>query len=183
MHGYDVPPAGLSGGLGLFWKKDLPVEILGSSRYFIVAKVPDETQPWIFVGVYGEPEQQTRLQCWQFLRTLLHSLELPYLLAGDFNEVTSQAEHASSRPRSIAHMQHFREFLLDFGLIDLGYEGYRYTWSNNRIFPYTVKARLDRADLIDGAKRNSDMSKLGYVGWNNPSIKYGEQGALVKGGR
>lgn len=41
-------------------------------------------------------------------------------------------------------MEMFRSALMDCALVDLGYEGNRFTWSNNREAPDTVRCRLDR---------------------------------------
>ncbi|EPS58553.1 hypothetical protein M569_16261, partial [Genlisea aurea] len=66
------------------------------------------------------------------------------VVVGDFNEVLSQDEHFSSCLRSIPGMICFRNSLDDCGLMDLGFSGLPFTWTNNRTHPSTVKARLDR---------------------------------------
>ena len=38
----------------------------------------------------------------------------------------------------------FREAIQDSGLVDLGYKGYLFTWSNKRFGPWIVEERLDR---------------------------------------
>nr|YP_009381340.1 hypothetical protein AEK19_MT0937 [Utricularia reniformis]ART31161.1 hypothetical protein AEK19_MT0937 [Utricularia reniformis] len=49
----------------------------------------------------------------------------------------------STRPRSPWQIRDFREAILDSN----GYEGLPYTWSNKRIHPHTVKARLPKLVL------------------------------------
>lgn len=38
----------------------------------------------------------------------------------------------------------FRDGVADCGLADLGFTGPKFTWSNNRVEPHTVRCRLDR---------------------------------------
>ncbi|EPS60814.1 hypothetical protein M569_13987, partial [Genlisea aurea] len=69
----------------------------------------------------------------------------PWLVAGDFNEVCFSSEFLSRNRRPQEQMTLFRSALADCGLLDINFEGFPYTWSNNRKYPDTVRARLDRA--------------------------------------
>jgi hypothetical protein len=70
---------------------------------------------------------------------------LPWLCAGDFNEVLTHDEQLGGNERSEARMMKFRDCLADCRLMDLGYKGYPFTWSNRRTGEANVQARLDRA--------------------------------------
>ncbi|EPS59531.1 hypothetical protein M569_15275, partial [Genlisea aurea] len=78
------------------------------------------------------------------LAKLHQQFSLPWLVVGDFNEVLKQEEHCSSILRSLSSMMKFKEALDDCELLDLGFSGNPFTWTNNRIHPHTVRARLDR---------------------------------------
>lgn len=67
------------------------------------------------------------------------------MCAGDFNEVLSGDEHMGARNRDDNQMSLFRGCLDDCGLIDMGYTGPKYTWSNRQDDGRNVKVRLDRA--------------------------------------
>ncbi|EPS59688.1 hypothetical protein M569_15116, partial [Genlisea aurea] len=69
----------------------------------------------------------------------------PWLVAGDFNEVLYSSEMDSRLNRSPNQMSLFRAALDLCGLLDLGFSGSPFTWSNRRLLPDTVRARLDRA--------------------------------------
>jgi hypothetical protein len=71
--------------------------------------------------------------------------DLPWICAGDFNEITSQEEQLGRNERSEAQMNLFRHCLMDCRLTDLGYSGYPFTWDNRREGSDNVQARLDRA--------------------------------------
>lgn len=46
-------------------------------------------------------------------------------------------------PVNVAHLQFIDQTLLDCGLQDAGYSGYRFTWSNKRSIPRSIEERLD----------------------------------------
>ncbi|KAL0448379.1 UNVERIFIED_CONTAM: hypothetical protein Slati_1394300, partial [Sesamum latifolium] len=67
----------------------------------------------------------------------------PWLCTGDFNEICAKEKTSAPRPRG--QIEEFRACLTHCQLTDLGYAGHRFTWSNHRETPDTVRVRLDRA--------------------------------------
>lgn len=57
---------------------------------------------------------------------------MAWLYIGDFNEILHIHEKYGGSIRTYAQMESFREAMEDNGLIDLGYKGDKFTWSNNR---------------------------------------------------
>lgn len=53
------------------------------------------------------------------------------LMMGDFNDILSNDENEGSNYITVASMRDFREFVAQNQLMDLGYEGYPFTWRNN----------------------------------------------------
>ena len=80
------------------------------------------------------------------MRLIKHHSELPWLCAGDFNEILFEFEKEGGAPKPQSQMDKFRETLEDCGLHDLGFQGDPFTWRNNShcISTY-IKERLDRA--------------------------------------
>jgi exonuclease III len=79
---------GRSGGLALMWKKHVDVELHNFSRNHIdVIIVEQDGFRWRFTGIYGEPTTEKKEKTWKLLRVLHQQLNLPWLCAGDFNEV------------------------------------------------------------------------------------------------
>lgn len=64
-------------------------------------------------------------------------------MGGDFNEVLTTDEKSGGLTRAVNLMEGFRNGLTDCDLVDLGYSGYPFTWSNQRTEPHTVRCRLD----------------------------------------
>ncbi|CAN6576692.1 unnamed protein product [Malus baccata var. baccata] len=74
------------------------------------------------------------------------------LLIGDFNDILCNEEKEGGNYRPASNMRDFREFVASNELMDLGYEGYPFTWRNNRE-SLPIQQRLDRG--------------LATMGWNN----------------
>lgn len=64
--------------------------------------------------------------------------DLPWICAGDFNEMFSFSEKAGAADRSSASMVQFREVLVDCGLSDVGFSGPTLTWNNRREASYNI---------------------------------------------
>lgn len=69
---------------------------------------------------------------------------LPWLCAGDFNEIIEAGEQFGGIGRTERQMEGFRDVVMDFGFQDLGFIGLPYTWDNRQQGTRNVKARLDR---------------------------------------
>ena len=140
-----VERQGQGGGLALMWDASVNVDIQSYSSHHINAEVrqSDGTQ-WRITGFYGYPEVALRDRSWALLRHLGTLSDVPWLALGDFNEITQQEKLSGRLDRNANQMAAFREALLDCSLLDLGYVGPAFTWSNNRLHSDLVRARLDR---------------------------------------
>jgi exonuclease III len=139
---------GQSGGLVLFWRNGFNINLLGMpSRYHIDIEIrEDDGFKWRFTGLYGEPKQAERDKTWRLLRTLKNHSSLPWLCAGDFNEILYDWEKEGGAPRSQSSLDKFRLALEDCELSDLGFKGDAFTWrNNNHEAANYIRERLDRA--------------------------------------
>lgn len=90
-----VNSRGRSGGLCLLWKDPVDVSIHSFSQGHIDCKVIHNNKKWRFTEFYGHPETRFRSQSWDLLQRLagLHELkDLPWVIGGDFNEITFDSE-------------------------------------------------------------------------------------------
>ena len=69
---------------------------------------------------------------------------MPWVVCGDFNEIMQSDEKLGWLDRDARQMKVFRECLSDYGLIDLGFVGRRFTWCNGRIGEQRTRVKLDR---------------------------------------
>lgn len=78
---------GKSGGLALFWRREINVTVRWSGRMHIDTVVEEKDgYKWRLTGIYGEP-QTGKKETWRLLRTLHNQLQLPWVCIGDFNEI------------------------------------------------------------------------------------------------
>ena len=83
-----VPRANRGGGLVLFWKESIEVTVEGSDKNHIDAIIKRNIEDeWRFTGFYGEPNTQRRIESWDLLWNLNRKFNIPWLCAGDFNEL------------------------------------------------------------------------------------------------
>jgi hypothetical protein len=143
-NGVAVDCNGRSGGLALWWHQEIMVEVRPWCQYFIDAKITLNNKSWRFSGIYGEPRTDLRGKTWEALRFLRRQDDLPWLCAGDFNEILFRAEQKGGNLRSARQMEDFSQCLTDCGLADLGYSGYDFTWDNKRDGADNIQVRLDR---------------------------------------
>ncbi|KAK9989376.1 hypothetical protein SO802_029615 [Lithocarpus litseifolius] len=134
-----------NGGLALFWKSEVVVSTQTYSPNHIDAHVSSVSKPtWRLTGIYGHPEESLKCETWRLMRHLRDRASLPWVCLGDFNEILSSDERNGRIPKPLRPMQEFQTTLLHCGLVDLGFQGYRYTWRNGRHKEDFVEQRLDR---------------------------------------
>ncbi|KAK5775183.1 hypothetical protein PVK06_043052 [Gossypium arboreum] len=82
---------------------------------------------------------------WNFLQRPGTDQSLPWLVVGDFNEITYSFEKSGERVRGERQMQDFQSALLDCDLHDLGQDGRWYTWEREKFEAKNIRECLDRA--------------------------------------
>ncbi|KAK9989615.1 hypothetical protein SO802_029854 [Lithocarpus litseifolius] len=143
---FSTPRLNRGGGLVMFWRSSIDVSVVGSSTNYIDAIINRNKEgEWRFTGFYGEPETHKRIESWEQLRRLERKFQLPWICAGDFNELTRADEKLGGNRRSHAQMQLFRDAIDECGFIDLGYSGSKFTWRKHFANGQSLWERLDRA--------------------------------------
>ncbi|KAK2635481.1 hypothetical protein Ddye_030273 [Dipteronia dyeriana] len=76
------------GGLCLLWRDGADISLLSYSKYHIDVQVLEQRMnPWRLTGFYGHPVASQRHYTWTLLRRLRDMSSLPWVYAGDFNEI------------------------------------------------------------------------------------------------
>ena len=142
-----VPSDGLKGGLALFWKNNIKVNVLNSSLSFIDALIEggDRIGCWHLSGFYGHREPAMSMESWRLLNSLRDSSQLPWLLIEDFNEIRCQAEKEGGATRPVQQMARFNASINYCGLKEVGFVGPKFTWLYQRRDGTQIRERLDRA--------------------------------------
>jgi exonuclease III len=170
-----VDSVGRSGGLALFWKREVDVSLRWKGRYHIDVDVMEENgTKWRLTGIYGESKAGEKENTWKLLRNLHEQSDLPWMIMGDFNEILFAGEKEGGPARNQGCMDAFRRTLEHCELEDLGYVGDPFTWRNNwHVASGYIRERLDRVvansawrclfplyKVINGDPRHSDHRPL-----------------------
>ncbi|KAF9688547.1 hypothetical protein SADUNF_Sadunf02G0208300 [Salix dunnii] len=89
--------------------------------------------------VYAKNLRSERKILWDELCEIASILDGPWVVGGDFNAVLNVKESKGGDNPNQGSMEDFGSYLLDFGLLDVGYEGNDFTWTNGKVL-----RRLDR---------------------------------------
>ena len=134
-----------AGGLALLWKSSVSIKVVDSSLNFIDAIVNDgQDDAWRFTGIYGFPDSRRKMETWHLLRELNNKYNIPWVCAGDFNEILRGHEKLGGSPRREAEMDAFRDVVDEIDFVDLSFTGKKFTWKGKR-GEAMILERLDRA--------------------------------------
>ncbi|CAM8912119.1 unnamed protein product [Rhodiola kirilowii] len=139
-----VPARGRSGGLALFWNNSTDVSVVSFSGFHIDFTLRHRGSVHVTL-FYGNPRSSLRHKSWDLIRRLRGLINLPWCVIGDFNEIFNFSESTSSNLSRRGLMENFRQALLDCELMDLGFKGSKFTYSNKRKGYDEIQCRLDRA--------------------------------------
>ena len=82
-------------GLALLWRDEVELRLQSLDKLHIDVAVLDpvtKVDKWRFTGFYGELRRELRYRSWDCLKLLNDRSSLPWLCAGDFNEVLHASE-------------------------------------------------------------------------------------------
>lgn len=149
-HGVDS--IGLSGGIWMLWDAArISVDILPHGRQAIHALVKVISIPkfnsfsWLLSGVYASSSLCDRTALWDEFGVIADCYSGPWSLIGDFNEIMNSSEKTGGRPPISNRMNLYYNAMNFCNLMDLGFTGPPFTWSNCRQGNGLIKERLDRA--------------------------------------
>ena len=107
-------------------------------------KVCSSDFSWILSAVYASPRLEERTILWNNLATVAEYHNLPWVIAGDFNKALNTDDKFGGREISVNRSLLFKECLDKCNMIDLGFSGPRFTWTNRREMDALIQERIDR---------------------------------------
>ena len=138
---------GLSGGLWLLWNDDkVVVEELAKTEQeiHVEVKVRASNYSWIFSAIYASPRNEDRCVLWNNLIKVAELHNKPWVMAGDFNEPLVDEDKFGGRGVSVNRSLAFKDCLDGCNMVDMGFAGPRYTWTNKRDVNNLILERIDR---------------------------------------
>lgn len=143
---------GRSSELWLLWDSE-QVELieLSSTEQEIHAIVSSTANyPWLLSAIYASPRLVERRLLWDNLETMAGLHSLPWVIAGDFNEVLMNGDKFGGNAVSISRALRFQDCLNVCNMIEIGFAGPQFTWSNHRPLTQLVQKRIDRVFVNPG---------------------------------
>ena len=138
---------GYAGGLWMLWNSDrVEVTSLANTEQEIhtIVKVMNSNSCWLFTAVYASPRSAERHILWDNLNKVAELHNMPWVLAGDFNEPLLDDDKFGGRAVSINRSLHFKDCLDNCNMMDIGFSGPRFTWTNKREVQGLIQERIDR---------------------------------------
>ncbi|KAL0012521.1 hypothetical protein SO802_007629 [Lithocarpus litseifolius] len=138
---------GFSGGIWLLWNSD-KVQItqlaMSEQEIHVLVKVTSSSFEFIFSAIYTSPRFHERCILWNNLKNAADLHEKPWIIAGDFNEVLADGDKFGGRAVNSNRSLLFKDCLDYCNMIDMGFTGPRFTWTNRCNINALVQERIDR---------------------------------------
>lgn len=80
---------------------------------------------------------------WEDIKIIVRQYDI-VCVVGDFNAIAKEEEKVGGIRELNSNSKEFRDFLFDTGLVDLGYKGPAFTWTNKQSTSRAIFKRLDR---------------------------------------
>lgn len=138
---------GFAGGIWLLWKSSMvQVEVLSltEQEIHVLLQVQSLPSSWLLSAIYDSPKFKNMCIMWENLKTISDHHDLSWILIGDFNEVLDESEKFGGNSLSVRKFREYREYMDHCSLLDLGFLGPKYTWTNKRGIGNLIQEQLDR---------------------------------------
>ncbi|CAL2264474.1 unnamed protein product [Prunus armeniaca] len=101
--------------------------ISGEKAMSVVKKLGFSNFEIVDAVVYASPCGSKRAQLWDYMSFVARSHNLPWLLAGDFNEILSIEDKFGGA--STLRVRGFKNWFDGNDMVDLGFSGPKFTWT------------------------------------------------------
>ncbi|GAU19905.1 hypothetical protein TSUD_95100 [Trifolium subterraneum] len=135
----------------------------------------DTMSSWRATGIYGYSKHHQKPMTCGLISDLYHTNHHDnWLLFGDFNLILNTSEKQGGRDTHYNSYRLFNNTLTNCDLLDLGYHGDKFTWTNNQENDNHIKDRLDRfcasPSWISKFPRCTNYHLLNYSSDHNPIL-------------
>jgi hypothetical protein len=126
-----VPSSGMLGGIWLLWSGNVNLTILETSKHYIFARVSNPGgEDWVLGAIYGDASHRENGKIWDKIRSYADEFQTPLCCIGDFNVISTLADKFGGSNVLNSNNKSFRSLMQEANLVDLGYKGPAYTWTN-----------------------------------------------------
>lgn len=116
-----VDSNGKSGGLVLFWRLGVELEVVFSDKNLIIALVFSDPleAPWLLFVIYGPYQRSKRKKLWELLENMVSSFSGPWVVIGDFNCIKRAKEKCGGRVVAESSVNCLRNLMMNTGSLIL----------------------------------------------------------------
>ncbi|XP_074574624.1 uncharacterized protein LOC141831085 [Curcuma longa] len=141
---FDYAVSNCSGKIWFLCDQNIECTVLIDHDQFMHLKLNSPLYPeCLFVSVvYAKCDCNGRKELWERLLEARPAMDELWMVGGDFNVITGPGEHSAGVLAKPGAVRDFNNFIMMAGLLDAGFVGDTYTWTNNRVWK-----RLDRVIL------------------------------------
>ncbi|KAI3472963.1 hypothetical protein Pfo_029210 [Paulownia fortunei] len=140
--GFSKVIANCSNKIWCFVDFDFDMEVLLDHEQLLHIRISSQQlpAPFLLSGICAKCDITRRRELWEVIRQITDKYNpQPWLLGGDFNTILHPQERTGRNDCRMTSLNDFSNMILDCGLIDAGYDGNGYTWTNKKVWK-----RLDR---------------------------------------
>ncbi|KAL2237664.1 UNVERIFIED_CONTAM: hypothetical protein Sindi_0958100 [Sesamum indicum] len=135
------------------WNENsIDVEVVNCGTQFIhcIIYIRSLHESVAITVIYGATEVAERRELWNYLETIaMQSVDIPWLIGGDFNAVRDLSEICAASGDIRMAMEEFNGCVQNAGLLPLPMQGEWYTWHNCSASPWNLWKRLDQMLIND----------------------------------
>ncbi|XP_061359962.1 uncharacterized protein LOC133304008 [Gastrolobium bilobum] len=143
---------GYSGGIWVVWDPvDINITLINKQDQFIHVWVEFPGKEGFFwTAVYASTHEEKRKLVWEDLKHIGRTMNEPWMLSGDFNEIRSATEKKGGCPADLSRCKKFSDVLDACEVLELGGGGNRFTWKGPKFSHLDrVFKRLDKVVAND----------------------------------
>ncbi|KAG5580314.1 hypothetical protein H5410_050941 [Solanum commersonii] len=152
MLAMDYATSNNNGKIWLFWTNDISCKVLEVDEQQVTCELSHVEAPSTYINtfVYAKCKEYLRRPLWDRLLHFADNINTtPWCTVGDFNVITDIDEKLGGIPYNMRKSLEFIRVIEACGLMDLGFNGPKFTWSNQRDINFRIWKRLDRAMVND----------------------------------
>ncbi|KAK4729629.1 hypothetical protein R3W88_022617 [Solanum pinnatisectum] len=152
MLAMDHAASNINGKIWLFWNNDVTCNVLETDEQQMTCEINHIEAPgnYFMTFVYAKCKDYLRKPLWDRLLHLADTRnDIPWCTVGDYNVITDTEEKLGGIPYNMKKSLEFIGIIEACGLLDLGFNGPKFTWSNQRGIQFRIWKRLDRAMVND----------------------------------
>ncbi|XP_056692237.1 uncharacterized protein [Spinacia oleracea] len=160
-----IRPVDKRGGIWVFWKKTVDlIEFDAENNHFhSLFRFKNLGKEALVTGMHAPSTSAARHKYWRNMQADLPPPNTSWLVLGDLNEVTNQSEKKGGRQFRLSQCSDLVNFMDAGGLVDIGYNGCPYTWTNARQGLELIQERLDRALVNSVWLNNFPFTKVHHL--------------------